>query len=507
MTQVPIPPSLLAQPARKHEAVSDADYCQMVRAFPTSAFLHELCDLSADLMAGEWELRVGPYLVTPWALADMARVSIAQSNEFRRGIPTRQSVLRCANAYTQIDDPDLRRGDPDAFERFFLRTASQQLDFQSGPIHEIARTALLCSTNPKKSLEVMVDGWDRELLGCSLDEYLAVGELILYGHHANRGQFSSSFFSHPDIKGMFGGITPAQLEHIYVGNFVQDVTQFKTAVGPNARPADYRRMTFNPLVAAPAITGLGPLDYVPVSALVVRKVSPLGLYYSGLAHFGEAFARDMGQLFEAYVGDNLQLCPEAVVHPEVTYGKSSQKSVDWILVTRTAVVLVEAKSVRPTEEVRVGGPGAAAALQRMLEKAGRQIQRTSEEIDNGNPAFAHIPTDRPRVGLIATIADFHVLNADPIRQFAGLQAQLPTVIGSIGEIETVVNNVPDLAHFLLQVATAHPSTGNSIRSGLKGYGPTRENPILMHAWESGLLHANLRAMIESRGDETLNSTE
>lgn len=162
MAQVPIPPSLLAQPARKHEAVSDADYCQMVRAFPTSAFLHELCDLSADLMAGEWELRVGPYLVTPWALADMARVSIAQSSEFRRGIPTRQSVLRCANAYTQIDDPDLRRGDPDAFERFFLRTASQQLDFQSGPIHEIARTALLCSTNPKKSLEVMVDGWDRE---------------------------------------------------------------------------------------------------------------------------------------------------------------------------------------------------------------------------------------------------------------------------------------------------------------------------------------------------------
>lgn len=490
----------MARLSRKRPIISDDEYCQMIRAYPPSAFLSELCGVSSELMAGEWELRDGPYLVTPWALADMARVSIAQSNAFRHRVPTRRDILRCANVYHQLDDPDLMRNDPDAVERFFLRTASQQLDFQHGPIHEIARSALLCSMQTTKPFEVMVDGWDRELLGCSLDEYLAVGELILYGHHPNRGQFSATFFNHPGLHGLFGELTPAQLGQIYIRNFVQDVEQFKRSVRPNDRPAPYRRMTYNPLIAAPAITGLDSLDYVPVANLVVRKISPLGLYYAGLAHFGEAFARDMGQLFEAYVGANLQLCSDAVVHPEVTYGKSTQKSVDWFVVTPSAVVLVEAKSVRPTEEVRVGGPDAAAALQRMLKKAGNQIQRTSEEIDRGNPSFAHIPRDRPRAGLVATIADFHVLNADPIRKFAGLQTALPTVIGSIGEIEMVVNNVPDFAKFVHTVATAHPATGNSMRAALKSNDPSHDNPILIRAWESGLLHANLRAVLESRGE-------
>jgi len=74
------------------------------------------------------------------------------------------------------------------------------------------------------------------------------------------------------------------------------------------------------------------------------------------------------------------------------------------------------------------------------------------------------------------------------------------VIGSIGEIETTVVNVPDFAQFVLEVATADPVTGNSMRAALSRADPSEENPIVMREWDSGLLHANLRAILESRGE-------
>ena len=312
--------------------MSDADYCQLVRRFPPSAFIPELCAISAELELGEWHALIEGRLVTNWALADLARVSLAHSNEHRRAQPNRSDVLRCVSTFNNLADPDAREGRPEWFERFFLRIASQQLDFQFTPKYEMARIAAMCGTPTVKPLEVMRPGWDQELLGCSLGEYLAVGEFLLYSHKPNLGRFDTAFFSHPELDGLLDGLTAKSAGAIYETHFVQDVAQFRAAVRPNDRPAAYRQLTYNPLLNRPAIRGLGPMDYVPVAALVIRKMSPLGVYYLGLEHYGDAFARDMGTIFEQYVGRNLRLCAEAQVIPEITYGpkKRMRASVDWI---------------------------------------------------------------------------------------------------------------------------------------------------------------------------------
>lgn len=494
-------------PRGRAAAVSDGDYCQLVRRFPPSAFIPELCAISAELELGEWHAHIDGRLVTNWALADLARVSVAHSNEHRRAHPNRKDVLRCLGTFSNLDDPDARIGRPDWFERFFLRIASQQLDFQFTPKYEVARIAAMCSTPTIKPLEVMLSGWDHEMLGCSLGEYLAVGEFLLYSHKPNLGQFDTAFFGHPQLDGIFDGLTARAAGEIYETHFVQDVAQFRAAVRPHDRPAPYRQFTYNPLLNRPAIRGLGRMDYVPVAALVIRKMSPLGVYYMGLDHYGEAFARDMGTIFEQYVGRNLRLCPGAQVIPEITYGskKHRRTSVDWIVVTPTAVLLVEAKSVRPTEQVRLGGPSAVKDLQRMLQKATVQIDKTSAAITQGLPEFKDIPCDRPLVGLIATLGDFHVQNAAPIRRYTGIDPDTPTVVTSIADIEHAVVGADDIAQFVLGVATDDAANGNSLRGAFRSLNKA-DNPILQQAWESSPLSIGMAALDEASHRQSRGST-
>ena len=77
------------------------------------------------------------------------------------------------------------------------------------------------------------------------------------------------------------------------------------------------------------------------------------MYYSGAKKWHSSFTEDVGDLFEQYVGRQLQQIPNAIVYPEIVYDKDNKKSVDWIVVCEDTVILVEVKSVRPTEDIRL----------------------------------------------------------------------------------------------------------------------------------------------------------
>lgn len=485
----PASPAIGLLPRGAVAAVSDSDYCQLVRKFPPSKFLPELCAVSAEIALGEWHVRIGGRLVTNWAVADLARVSLAHSNENRRGSPTMDDVMRCVGAFSNLDDPDARTGQPDWFERFFLRIASEQLDYQFTPKYEMSRIRAMCETSTVKPLKVMLPGWDLELLGCALGDYLAVGEFLLYSHKPNRGQFSASFFGHPELAGMLGSLSAEEASTVYESNFVQEAKGFREAVRPNDRPSPYRHLTYNPLLRWPAVRGLGAMDYLPVASLVIRKMSPLGIYYQGMERFGVAFANDMGTIFEQYVGRQLRLCRDVEVYPETRYGskKDGHDSVDWIVVSSSAVILVEAKSVRPTEPVRMGGSAAVGELQRMLTKGTRQIDETSAAIERGRPEFRDIPKDLPRVGLLVTLGDFHVQNAAPVRSYTGLSPGTPTVIASIADLEHAVVGTDDIGRFVADVVSGDPVGGNSLRGAFSGLEYV-DNPILQAAWEASPIH-------------------
>jgi Nuclease-related domain len=73
------------------------------------------------------------------------------------------------------------------------------------------------------------------------------------------------------------------------------------------------------------------------------------VYYLGVEKWGNAFAEDCGLLFELYVGRQLGTLHNVQVNPQVSHEKGQNRSVDWIVVCPNAVLLVEVKSVRPTE--------------------------------------------------------------------------------------------------------------------------------------------------------------
>lgn len=109
-----------------------------------------------------------------------------------------------------------------------------------------------------------------------------------------------------------------------------------------------------PHAARSLVKGYGPGLLAPVSQLIPAKGSPLGIYYTGDARFGNAFAQDLGELFEAYVGRQLGLLPDAMVHSEIVYGQNQALSVDSIISPHVAGLVVgvlEQTPQRPHERI------------------------------------------------------------------------------------------------------------------------------------------------------------
>jgi hypothetical protein len=69
-------------------------------------------------------------------------------------------------------------------------------------------------------------------------------------------------------------------------------------------------------------------------------------------------------LFEQYVGRQLATIPNTQLYLEILYDEG-KRSVDWIVVCDNTVILVEVKSVRRTEAVRLGIPVHLAQQQPM----------------------------------------------------------------------------------------------------------------------------------------------
>ena len=62
----------------------------------------------------------------------------------------------------------------DTVDGFLLRKAFEQLVFQQSNFHELGRSAALFEqTAPPRALKVIQPGWDQQLFGCSLSQYVS----------------------------------------------------------------------------------------------------------------------------------------------------------------------------------------------------------------------------------------------------------------------------------------------------------------------------------------------
>jgi hypothetical protein len=417
----------------------DSDFVARVRRHRPSSIVPLIARLASAYMdPQDWLDGKTGGLMAPWILAEITRVSLAMSNEFRKPA-TPRDLSECCQAYASLLDDDL--SSPDGAALFFLRTAAEQLTYQHKPFNEMARTAaLLSDTIPVKPLKTLTSGWDKRLLGCSISEYVGVGHLLYASCKPNQGRFDPAWLDQPQFASIDDSLHRDIIRSVLAQHYTSKAATFRVAGGQTSDIGPLRRFSFNPLWSKPAVQ----LDdqstelTIPVPSVLSRKIGPLGIYHSGVKTWGSAFADDLGELFEQYVGSNLRLIPGGNVIPAIQYGKSRSESVDWIVVLPELVLLVEVKSVRPTEPVRVASENWEGELQRMLTRAFEQIDQTDDLIATGQQEFAAVPTDRPRLGLVVTMEDFHVVNNPMYRERYASSSTCRTILASAEDVEILV---------------------------------------------------------------------
>ncbi len=432
-------------------------------------------------MPGKAMERIQGHMITPWALADIARVSIVHSNKWRNDA-TEQDVIECCKAYNAIDDPDLAEHGTDAVGKFLLRTACEQFIHQHVNLSNMSRAAaLFFQTEPMRPLQVLTDEWDFRLLECSLVDFIGVGRLVHLAAHVSNGRFNPDWIYRDGFELVTSSLSKELFVQILYRHYASDVEKFKKLNSRHYHKGPYRRFSYNPLAEAPVVEGLAEDLLVPVPGMLMFRYSTLGIYHLGVQQWGSRFTEDVGNLFEAYVGRQLGLVTEGTLIPSIEYARDRRKSVDWILVLDEAVLLVEVKSVRPTDPVRTGADAAKAEMSRMLARAFEQLATTDRCIDEGLAEFAEVPRDRPRFGLVVTLEDFWVANTFIHREWYAAEHDQSRVIVSAQELEhLVVLPATEIAAKLTQLTTSEEVNGWSLGSLLVGLGG--RNPILDSAW-------------------------
>lgn len=484
-------------PRRPDSVVSDYQYRQRVRRYKPSSLV-PLIAATAARYREQQEWLNSPYRkYLPWALADAARVSLAYGTEFNRAQATERDLLQILNAYSRFDNPFLRNQD---LRAFMLRMAGEQMTWQVPEYESLARTAaIFTQTPPLQPMECLVPGWDTELFGCTLREYVGTAQLLWVSAVNCAGWFDPAVFDTPDGELIASYVSRETVLHVLDAHFAASIEQFRsenTEAAARAGDDDHlRRFTHNPLRSHPLVTGFGPGYLCPIPHLAWAKAAPWGIYFTGRGRYGNQFTRDLGHLFEQYIGRLLKLLPGAVVIPEITYGPRTnrRKTIDWIVVLPEVVLLVEVKSAIPAEPIRLGTPDAADAVSK-LSRACEQIDITAQLIADQNPALSAVPAGRPILGLAVTLEPFHLANArfDPLTV-----TRTPVTVADAAEIENLVTitDTPPGQLLLDRAADVVRSTW-PLDAVLQDHSRDR-NPVLDKAWDTYPWASAARASTES----------
>lgn len=471
----------------RRQRVSFPEFRQVVRRFPPSALLPALAELA--LVGGATPLQ-GAVLsrIPPWAIALAARESILWGNEHRRASVTGDSLRVLINAHNALREPDASADANEALD-IMVRLAYEQFPYQESIFEEVARPhALMVEGAGKVPVEVLNNTAWSQLLGAPLGEVFGATFFLQVAANSNKGWFDPAFLDLDDLQPIYDR-WPRDVIEMRASQLSSTFEEFKAAYEAVPHPpAGYERYAYNPLIERPFVRMPDGRLLAPQPHLILRTISPGALYYPGMKKFGQPFGRDLGHLTEHYVGEQLRsMAPTIDLHPEIVYpeGKNEMKSIDWFLVLPSVVIMFEVKSAQFGLLERAGFGDYQDKVQTLLNKATTQLERTSEQLDAGNPLFAHIPSDRPRIGIIVTREPHHLANSPWFREMAN-QTPFPTLTVSLRDIESLAAlPVAEVERQLADIAN-NPDRSTWALSNALDLDKARdaENTLLQRAWDS-----------------------
>jgi len=193
------------------------NFKQQIRAYRPSALLRLIAAESAQHFDG-LPLKLNPAGLQPWALAAIARESLAYGSEYRHGRIGADTLARLHALYEDLEDPFLRE-DGDGPWDWFIRTAHEQLPLQDGMYSPLARFAALLDRDYDDDYEVMSRAMIADLLGADPRVYSGASILFTVATMRNSGRFDLAWLEQPQFAEVVAQIPAEELRRTFLGCF------------------------------------------------------------------------------------------------------------------------------------------------------------------------------------------------------------------------------------------------------------------------------------------------
>lgn len=484
-------------------------YKSAVRKVDRDSLLVQAAAATAQMARDELPDDLTRMGLTPWCVADVARTALAWGR-FERPEADLQTLVRLCNQCVQLADEGLIR-DPSSSEglgQVLARHFFEQFPGQRFIPGEIARTILLFGSAvelpPDFSPEAMTPGWFEAVTdGLTLDEYVESLFLISTMTQQHNGGFSLEWLDGPGWDDLREVIPFDAVRRTFTGHLVTNAADFKQAnrLFQDPLPTAQKKFAFNPLADKPFIEDVAVVPIAPWLQAIMRKAVPPSIYHMGTRALGDSFTRDLGQVFQHYVGRQLDLIGgDSQVIPEVRYGpkKSQSDSCDWLLDLPGALVLIECKARQPVESLRVGGMEWLKTVETSIGKGIRQLNRSHRDIQSIADREPAVDPTKPRVGILVTLEPFYA-DQNWILAERLPPRDLPIAVMSVGELESLVTlSAGELSDTVLDAG--HVFDGNELRLRSDHAGE-RHNALLESTWQAIGLFGRVEAVREHLGAE------
>jgi hypothetical protein len=450
--------------------------------------------LNASIARGEMPDTFMKHGITPWNIASVARTSLAWAG-FQRPIPTAEQFLELCSMDANLSDEE-RPGapveeDPDALGKVLARLFFEQFPGQRSPLAGVARSILLFGTAteypPDFIPEAMTPGWfERITGGISLDDYLGAVFLVSVGAQQHSGTFDVRWLDNSNFIDIGEVIDLGAVRRTFSEFLLTTPSDFKAEnrVWQDPRPAGQKKFAFNPFQDKPFVELAPNQTVTPWVQAVLMKAMPPAVYFMGLRAYGEAFTRDLGHVYQHYVGRQLDQISAATAIPETKYGprKDRRDSCDWFLDLPDLIVLIECKARQPIESLRTGSDTWLSSVEGSIGKAISQLNQSNKNLKSIAAEDPRIDASKPRVGLVVTLEPFYV-NNNPWLQAQLPNADFPVGVISIGELEDLTRLGADA---ISEVLTTAPRThsNNVMQVSFDLEESTPDNRLLVDTWDT-----------------------
>jgi hypothetical protein len=469
---------------REPRVVPYARFQQRVRQVARTPLLRAVAAVATQVARRRIEgHEVKPFHVQEFSLAGVARTCLASSNEHRGGELTGALLSRLCHDYINVEEPRLEAGIT-SIDELLRPIIYEQFVVQYSPKENLARAYALCVRHMRIIPGApSPDEWEAEL-GLDFAGYLRIGFALYTAFMSNDGRITWETLGADHVKLLWRPLDFEAFKALVERHFAAPIE----STAEQAREKEVRgreKRSFNPLQARPVVI-VGDELICPTPHFLLDKIGAAGIYYTGVELFGQRFTDALGSAFERYVGEHLRLIPEAIVHPEIVYAKGQNKSCDYIVEMKRAILLVEVKTARPLLAYRQGDDP-EESLSR-IRTARDQIVTTARNIRDRHPAFKHIPADLNLVGLVITLEPYFLTQS--AQEGDTLASDVLTITSAWAhELENVTAYLAEQQYpdeLLLEHWKALAGGSDEPITGVIGPGGPPMNPIVDADFEAAL---------------------